>query len=168
VIVEESVVEELKKSFCEVWPLFYSGAYGYTLCNPVFNRRGDLIFELESPLDCNGELAVPDRCDVCLPAKNPVPSRPCLSVTGKSSHEFDIREASYSTILTDHDDSPLRTPTSSHEHSHFKVSIRTGGEEEEEDGESISDEKLRRSSRETVYRSSQKWGIGSGKPTLVK
>jgi hypothetical protein len=69
-IVEETTIEELVQSFCGVWPLFYSGSYGYTLCNPTFNLRGDFILELESPLDCNGRLTVPDRCDVCLPVKD--------------------------------------------------------------------------------------------------
>ena len=66
--IQQQTIKRLEASFCRVWPFFYSGAYGYTLCNPHFNERGDFTLELESPLDCNGGLIVPqvDRPDVCL------------------------------------------------------------------------------------------------------
>jgi hypothetical protein len=69
-LVEEKTIERLRASFCGVWPLFYSGACGYTLCNPCFTEQGDFIFELESPLDCYGQVVVSGRKDICLPAKH--------------------------------------------------------------------------------------------------
>ena len=65
--VEESTIKELKACLCGLWPLFYSGAYGYTLCNPHFNICGDFTLELESPLDCYGQIVVSGRNDICLP-----------------------------------------------------------------------------------------------------
>lgn len=143
-IIEETKIDGLRSSFCKVWPLFFSGSYGYTLCNPCFNRCGDLILELECPLDCNGQLTVPDRTDVCLPRK----------VCHKREERNDVRESSFSTTTTHRDDSPLRTPTSPHRHLNHKVIVDT---ESVSDG-GYSDD--RRSSREKVYRSS----VTSGKP----
>lgn len=85
-IVKDATIDELKASFCGVWPLFYSGSHGYTLCNPVFNQRGDLTFELESPLDCHGHVAVYDPPNIILHHDQGRPARPSICISGNGSH----------------------------------------------------------------------------------
>jgi len=168
-IVEEATIEELRANFCGVWPLFYSGSYGYTLCNPVFNQRGDLIFELESPLDCNGQVAVSDRPDICLPGKHL--ARPSISITGNGPHgskEIDIRDVSYYSAVTT-TSSFLITPSDSPAHAFHKVEIRTEAESPSEGEEHLNGDKLRHTSEscEKVCPNCEKWDVGSGK-TKVK
>ncbi|KAF9516569.1 hypothetical protein BS47DRAFT_1390620 [Hydnum rufescens UP504] len=40
------VITSLKESFESVWQSFFPGLYAYTLANPVFTTRGDLLLEL--------------------------------------------------------------------------------------------------------------------------
>jgi hypothetical protein len=69
IFVEPSIVHKLESAFTGVWPLFYSGAYGYTLGSPTFNSNGDLLFELVRPIDRQGRICVPTehRRDIYLP-----------------------------------------------------------------------------------------------------
>ncbi|KAF8578110.1 hypothetical protein K439DRAFT_1663900 [Ramaria rubella] len=71
VLIEEDMIRFLGSAFSEVWPLFYSNAYGYTLGNPVFNASGDLLFDLVPPIDHQGRVVCPQesRPDICLPGK---------------------------------------------------------------------------------------------------
>jgi len=167
-IIEDTTIEELRTTFCNVWPLFYSGSYGYTLCNPVFNRRGDLTFELESPLDCSGQITVSERSDICLPSKIPHHSRPSIATTGGHFREIEgseTREASFSTTTTRRDDSPLRTPSSLHSHP-SKVVVRQDDESFSFDGEYPNGvEDTRRISREKTYRSTER--STNGRTVLV-
>lgn len=66
VIVEDKTIKQLETYFCGLWPLFYSGTHGYTLSNAVFNSRGDLLFELESPVDGHGQVKVSSRPDLAI------------------------------------------------------------------------------------------------------
>jgi hypothetical protein len=82
-LVEQSTVHKLESAFTGVWPLFYSGAYGYTLGNSTFNSCGDLLFELVRPLDRQGRICVPtgNRRDIYLPTKT---RSTCICVSSTS------------------------------------------------------------------------------------
>jgi len=168
-IIEDTTIEELRTTFCGVWPLFYSGSCGYTLCNPYFNQCGDLIFELESPLDFNGEVVVSGRKDICLPSKRHGHVRPSISINRKEfeeSEETDVREASFSTTTTRREDSPV-TPAFPPTHLHPNVQVRAEAESSE-DGEYIDSQKFRRTSHEKVFRTTERREIGSGRLTPIR
>jgi hypothetical protein len=112
----KSTIHELESAFAGVWPLFYSGAYGYTLSHPIFNSCGDLLFELERPVDRQGRICVPvqTRHDICLPSKSrgtcaspfPVPQPPLIThiqrspIQSKSKVSFFPVSASFGHQLT--------------------------------------------------------------------
>lgn len=67
----DGLISDLKSTFSGVWPLLFSGAHGYTLCNPVFNSHGDICFDLQSPVDYRGVITVSatERHDIYVPIK---------------------------------------------------------------------------------------------------
>jgi hypothetical protein len=42
----EQLVSELKGTFGGVWEHCFPGMQAYSLCNPIFNEKGDILFEL--------------------------------------------------------------------------------------------------------------------------
>ena len=77
-LIDAGTIEYLRDAFCGVWPMFYSGAHGYTLCNPRFNEQGDFVLELESPLTYTGEWIDNSRSDFHLPGMSTSNSQPAV------------------------------------------------------------------------------------------